>query len=96
VPVADIYEIFTTRAPRGWGRAPVQNYRWSVVGTINFTAEYARFTEAANLFCAVSKAGPVVDTSTKIFRRVENFRLEFVCEVSIQNFDATIVKYPVS
>ena len=37
-----------------------------------------------------------MDTSTKIFRRVENFRLEFVCEVSIQNFDATIVKYRVS
>jgi hypothetical protein len=37
-----------------------------------------------------------VDTSTKIFRRVENFRLESVGEVSIQNRDAAIVKYRAS
>jgi hypothetical protein len=38
----------------------------------------------------------VLDTSTKIFRRVENFRLEFDREVSIQNRDAAIVKYRAS
>ena len=77
-------------------RAPVKNCPLIVSWTVNFTAECARFFVAPEKFAEVSKAGPVVDTSTKIFRRVENFRLEFDREVSIQNRDAAIVKYRAS
>jgi hypothetical protein len=54
------------------------------------------FHRGGKNFCEVSEAGPVLDTSTKIFRRVEIFRLEFDYEVSIQNCDAGIVKYRMS
>jgi hypothetical protein len=73
-------------------RAPVKNCPLIVSWTVNFTAECARLFVAAKKFAEVSKAGPVVDTSTNIFAGVENFRLEFV-EAAIHNSEASVVKY---
>jgi len=48
-------------------RAPVQNYRWSVAGSTNFTAEFARFTEAAKLFSRSPKQDQCWILAQKIF-----------------------------
>jgi len=52
--------------PGGWVRAPVQNCRYGLAETVNFTAVCACFFVAAKIFAKL-KAGPVPDTSTKIF-----------------------------
>jgi len=52
--------------PGGWVRAPVQNCRYGLAETVNFTAVCACFFVAAKVFAKL-KAGPVPDTSTKIF-----------------------------
>jgi hypothetical protein len=68
-------------APR-LGESAGQNLSLIVCWTVNFTEECACFFVAVKKLAEVSKAGPVVDTSTNIFVSVENFRLEFFGEAS--------------
>jgi hypothetical protein len=81
-------------APR-LGKSAGQNVSLIVSWAVNCTAECACFFVAAGKFAEVSKAGPVVDTSTNIFARVENFWREFVGQ-SFIHCKSSLVKYRAS
>jgi hypothetical protein len=50
VPVADIYEIFTTAAPRRLGKSACSKLPLWIAETVNFTAECACFFVALQNF----------------------------------------------